>query len=136
MSINDHIADVLVRIKNAGNAKKDTTLVPYSKMKLAVLEVLERTGYIAEVAKRGKKVTKHLEVGIAYTGEAGANRVPRVHGARRASKLSCRRYVGVSDIKPVRSGAGLLVLSTSKGILTGEEARKENIGGEALFTIW
>ena len=133
--MNDKIADMLVRIKNAGYAGKDTALVPYSKYKMAIAQVLLKNGYVQSVSekRKGKKASgRMIEVGIAYAGK----NTPKVKGVERVSKLSRRVYMGHRDIKPVRNGFGMLVLSTPKGILTGDEAKKEHVGGEVLFKIW
>lgn len=129
--MHDPIADMLVSIKNAGHAGKDFTVVPFSQLKEEIATVLFKQGYIASYAKKGKKVAKTLELGILYDGK-----VPRVYDTLRISKSSCRVYFKVTDIKPIRNGYGLLVLSTPKGIMSGDEARKAEVGGEALFKIW
>jgi len=127
----DKIADMLIRIKNAGFANHDTTSVPYSDLKYAVARALLKAGYISSVEKKGKKVKKTLEIGIAYKDGK-----PKMKEAKRVSKLSCRVYYGYRDIRPVRNGFGCLILSTPKGILTGDAARKEQVGGEPLFKVW
>jgi small subunit ribosomal protein S8 len=96
-----------------------------------VATALLKEGYIASVAKKGKKTVKLMEIGLLYTGDG-----PRVNGSLRLSKPSRRMYFGVEDIKPVRHGYGLLMLSTPEGILSGNEAKKKKVGGEALFKIW
>ncbi|OIO33010.1 MAG: 30S ribosomal protein S8 [Candidatus Yonathbacteria bacterium CG_4_10_14_3_um_filter_47_65] len=129
--MNDKIADMVIRIKNAGDAGHETVVVPYSKLRFAIASLLLKNGYISSVMKKGKKVKRSMELGISYEeGKA------RVRGVKRISKLSARKYYGVGDIKPVKGGYGKLVLSTPKGILTGEEAKKEHVGGEALFQVW
>ncbi len=129
--VTDPIADLLVRIKNAGNTGLPSTIIPYSQLKFEIASLLQKEGYIGSVSKKGKKAKKVIEVSIAYT-----NKKPRIADAARVSKPSRRVYMGVHDIKPVRHGYGLLVLSTPKGIMTDKEARKEHVGGEALFKIW
>ena len=128
----DPIADMIIRIKNASNTGKKTVSFPYSNMKMSVADVLHKEGFIGPVAKKGKKEGgKVIEVELLYTDKA-----PRVRGTQRLSKNSRRMYLGSRDIRPVKRGFGRLILSTPKGILTGKEARKEGIGGEALFSIW
>lgn len=128
----DTIADMLIRIKNAGNAKKEAVSFEYSKLKFAIAQVLERNGYIADVQKRGRKNYKGIDVKILY----GADGSPKVSGVKRVSKLSRRAYRGYREIYPVRNGLGIAVYSTPKGILTNKETRKEKTGGEILFEIW
>lgn len=129
--MHDPIADMLISIKNAGNAGKSTAVVPFSKMKETIATVLFQNGFIASYAKKGKKVAKTLELGIAFDG-----RTPRVANVARVSKPSKRVYIKAAEVKPVKNGYGLLVVSTPKGVMTGEEARKAQVGGEALFKIW
>jgi len=127
----DPIADMLIRLKNAGSARKPSVLVPYSKMKFAIATLLAREGFIGGVARRTRRGKKMLECTLR-----SRERGPAIRDVRRLSKLSRRVYLGTDGIRRVRQGFGRLVLSTPKGIMTGEEARKEHVGGEALFTIW
>jgi len=129
--ITDPISDMIIRIKNGSEAGKESVLLPYSKLKESIAVTLEKEGYLKSVSKKGKKVTKQLEVSLAYD-----NGAPVVRGVERVSKLSKRVYMGAQDIKPFRSGFGSIILSTPKGILTEMSARKENVGGEVLFKIW
>ncbi len=127
----DGISDLIVRIKNASDARKETVTIPHSKMKVAILDVLEREGYVKGIVKKGKKVHKSIEVGLVYD-EYG----PRVKGVERVSKLSKRIYGGAKDLKKVMQGHGVMVITTPKGIMTDNEARKNKVGGELLFKIW
>ncbi|MFA5996984.1 MAG: 30S ribosomal protein S8 [Candidatus Paceibacterota bacterium] len=129
--MHDPIADMLIRIKNGGIAGKDIVEMPFSNLKEAIAKVLFAEGYITSYAKKGKKVQKTLEVGIAYEGKT-----PRVADVARMSKPSRRFYLSVDEIKPVKNGFGLMVMSTPKGVMSGNEARKSQVGGEALFKIW
>lgn len=128
----DPIADMLVNIKNAATAGKPFALVPYSKLKLSIANVLVSEGYLKSVTKRGKKAKKFIELEVTYNND----KKPKLSGVSRISRPSKRVYYGTGDVRPVRNGFGLLVLSTPKGILTGKDARKEHVGGEALFKIW
>jgi small subunit ribosomal protein S8 len=130
--VNDPIADFIIRIKNANTAGKDTVSVSYSKMKEAIATVLHKEGYLKSVEKKGKTAVTSLEVGLVYEGDT----TPKIQGVERMSKLSKRMYLGSSDIKPVRNGYGRLILTTPQGILTDGQARKQKVGGEALFKIW
>lgn len=129
--VTDPIADMLAQIKNAGGARKESLVLPYSKLRFAVASVLLKHGYIKSIAKKGKKIVKTMEIELVYDGDK-----PYVNGAKKISKSSCRVYIASKDIKPVRHGYGHLVLSTPKGILVGNEAKKMKVGGEALFKIW
>lgn len=127
----DPIADFLVRLKNASVVRRDTVVLPYSKLKNAVGEALLKRGFVKSVVRRAKKVGASLEVGLIYEGDK-----PKIKGVERVSKPSKRVYLGVKDIRKVREGHGALIISTPKGILSDAEARKEMVGGEALFKIW
>ena len=129
--MNDPIADMLIRMKNAGDAHKLIVSLPHSKIKSSILEVLQKAGYIKSFSKKGKKVIKTLEVELSYEKNQ-----PRISDVKRVSKLSSRVYYGMHSIRPVKQGHGTSIFSTPKGILTGAEARKQNVGGELLFEIW
>lgn len=136
MVITDPIADMLVRLRNAGSAGKTLVYVPYSDLKLRIAHVLMKEGYISSIArktlKEGKMSQRMIEIGVQYDGP----RAPRVRGAERVSRPSRRLYLGAKDIRPVHQGHGIMLLSTPKGILTGDAARKEHVGGEVICTIW
>lgn len=128
----DPISNMLIMIKNAGNAKKDVVVIsPYSEFKHAIAKCLLKEGYLKSVSKKTKKGFPALEIGIMRIDEK-----PKITDLKRISKPSRRVYFGVNDIRSVKGGYGLLVLSTPKGILTDKQARKEHVGGEALFSIW
>lgn len=131
VTIMDPLSDMLIQIKNAGNAGRESVSIPYSKFVFAVANVLLREGYVASVSRKGRGIKKTIEVSLVYEDSR-----PKIRGLKRMSKLSRRVYVGIRDIRPVRQGYGNLILSTPRGILTGKEAKKEKVGGEALFTIW
>lgn len=114
-------------------ANKPFVLVPFSKMKLAVAEMLKNKGFLGEVSTKGKSpATKQLQVGIVYMEDGK----PRINDAKRISKPSRRLYEKAKNIKGYRMGVGMTVLSTPKGIMADIDARKANLGGELLFTIW
>jgi small subunit ribosomal protein S8 len=125
----DPISDMLVRIQNASMVGKTAVSLPRSRMKLAIADILAREGYIGEVDKKGKGSVFSFE--LAYKGSR-----PAFTGFKRISKPSRRMYAGVRDIKPVKRGLGLVVLSTPAGIMTGKEAMTKRVGGELLFEIW
>ena len=127
----DQISNMIITMKNGSLAGLPTVTFPYSKMKLAISDCLKKEGYVAEVSKKVKKGIPVLEVVLVYTDHK-----PKITEVERISKQSRRVYFGMKDIHSVRNGTGLLVLSTPKGILSGKEARKEQVGGEALFKIW
>ena len=127
----DPIANMIISIKNAAAVKKPAVVVPYSNVKMAIAEVLLREGYLTAVAKRGKKVKKFIQCDIAYVqGKAKVSEVKRV------SKPSQRIYKKVADLRPIRQGQGIAILTTPKGVMTGKEAKVAGVGGELLFTLW
>ncbi len=128
--VTDSISDFIIRLQNASRANKETVSLPFSQMKFAIAEILEREGYIASVDKKSKKGGV-LSVVLAYKDGK-----PTIQGVKRISKPSRRIYMGVRDVRPVKRGHGLLVLSTPAGITTGKEAQIKRVGGEALFEIW
>jgi len=130
--VTDPIADLIVRLKNASDAKKATVIVINSKLSDNIAHALKKAGYVTSVEKKGKGVFKELELGIASNEIDG----PRIHGVERVSKSSRRIYRKYSDIRVFRSGFGNVFLSTPKGILVDHEARRLKVGGEVLFKIW
>ena len=129
--VSDPVGDFVVQIRNAGAVRKEQVSLPYSKLKAAIADTLVEAGYLKSAAKRGKKIKKTLDVELAYEGAAH-----RIRGVRRLSKPGRRMYLGADDIHPVKFGNGTLILSTPAGIMTGEAARKQRVGGEQLFIIW
>lgn len=130
--VTDPIGDFIVRIKNAGVVKKEIVSVPFSKIKLAIAELLLAKGYIAGVAKKTKNNLKYLEITLLYSADGR----PAVSDVKRISKPSRRLYEGAKNIKRFRKGFGLSVFSTPKGIMADVDAKKNNLGGEFLFNIW
>ncbi len=127
----DSISNMIIIMKNGSLAGKESVSIPFSKMKNAIAECLARAEYIKQISKKTKKGQPILEIELIYT-----DKKPKITEVERISKQSRRVYFRMKDIHSVRNGFGLLVLSTPKGILSGKEARKEQVGGEALFRIW
>ena len=127
----DTISNLIISLKNAQKAKHEEVVIPFSKTKLAILEVLKKEGFITAVEKSGKDIKKKLIVTLKY--EDGA---PAITEVKRTSKQSKRVYTGYKDIKSVRNGYGIAVLSTPQGVLSNKEAIKLKVGGELLFTMW
>ena len=118
-------------IKNGSLANKASVAMPYSKMKNAIALCLKKEGSVGDVSKKVRKGHPVLEVELLYKEDK-----PRITDVERISKSSRRVYMSMKDIHTVRNGSGILVISTPKGIMSGKEARKEQVGGEALFKIW
>ena len=127
----DPIAAMLIMIKNASRAKKATVTVPYSKLKHSIANCLEKSGYLSGVSKKTLKNMPVLTLDLVYEGGQA-----KITDLKRVSKPSLRVYAGVKDLRPVRQGYGLMVLSTPKGILTDREAKKELVGGEVICKLW
>lgn len=127
----DPIADMFVRIQNGYRAKHAAVVLPYSKLKGRIADVLVARGFIAAVEKKGRKVRKFLELELRYEGVT-----PAMRTFRRISRPSRRLYLSSRDIRPVRQGFGLLIVSTPQGVLSGEAARKANVGGEPIAEVW
>jgi len=130
--VKDNISNLINGLKNAQTSGKDVFRTPYTKMNMAILEVLKREGFVSDVDKRGKDLSKHIDITLKY-GEEGK---PSINNVKRVSKQSRRVYKSANEIHQIKNGYGLLVLSTPSGILTDKQARKSNVGGEALFEIW
>lgn len=132
MTMSDPIADMLTRIRNAGKAKFNSVDIPGSKLKNELAKVLKEEGYI-----RNYKFVKDNKQGVlrVYLKYDQAQK-PVICKLERASKPSRRTYVKSKDIKPVYNGLGTAIISTSRGIMTDKQARKENVGGEIICTIW
>ena len=132
MQITDPIADMLTRIRNANSSKHESVLIPSSKMKVAIAKILDDEGYINgyEVIDDGKQGV--IKVTLKY----GANKTKVITGIKRVSKPGLRVYANKEEMPRVLRGLGIAIVSTSKGIMTDKDARKNNVGGEVLAVIW
>ncbi|MBI3978770.1 MAG: 30S ribosomal protein S8 [Chloroflexi bacterium] len=132
MNMTDPIADMLTRIRNGVAAKHDFVLVPASKLKLAIAKILKEEGYIRdfEIVKDAQPRT--MKVHLNYTGK----KVPAVTGIQRVSKPGLRVYVQRSEIPRVYGGLGIAILSTPQGVMTGQQAWRQRMGGEVLCYVW
>ena len=128
----DPIANMLNAISTAGAVGNKVATVPYSNLKFEIVNILAKEGYIQSFSVKGKKATKRIEIEVLYR----ENGEPRLGGAARVSKQSRRVYQKAKELSPVRQGTGISVVSTPRGVLTGKEAKKANVGGEVLFTMW
>jgi len=125
------IADMLNRIRNAQAVKKETVEVPFSNINFEIARILEKNGFAGKAEKKGKKTKKIIEVALKYTDGS-----PAISGLNIISKPGQRTYVQSKNIKTVRGGYGIAVISTSKGLMTNKEAKKEKVGGELICEIW
>lgn len=126
----DPISDMLTRIRNAGRALLPAVEIPHSNLKEGIARILQKEGYVAEVAVDGK-VAKTLKLRLKYQGKKST-----IEGLRRISTPGLRRYVGATEIPRVLGGMGIAVISTPEGVMTGVQARKKNLGGEVLCYVW
>ena len=131
MTIIDPIADMLTRIRNAIMANHDYVLVPSSKVKLAIIKILEEEGFIDRYEVLKGKPQAMIKIYLKYADEQ-----PAILGLERVSKPSLRVYVERHEIPRVYGGLGIAILSTSKGIMTGQEAWRQQLGGEILCYVW
>jgi len=129
--MSDVIADMLTRIRNASNAKHETVDIPASNMKKSIADILAKEGYIKgyNIVEDGKQGI--IRVTLKYNGKDKA-----IKGLRRVSKPGLRIYASCEDMPRVMNGLGVAIVSTSKGVMTDKEARKNNIGGEVLAFVW
>ena len=133
MAINDPIADMLTRIRNANTAKHDTVDVPSSNMKNAIANILLDEGYIKKLEVVEEKGFKNLHITLKY----GADRNDKViTGLKRISKPGLRVYAGKEELPKVLGGLGIAIISTNQGVVTDKKARELNVGGEVLAFIW
>jgi len=127
----DPISDMLTQIRNAQAVKKETVNVSFSNLKYEIAKVLEKEGFLKKVGKQGKKTRKKIEIILKY--DSGT---PVISGLRRISKPGQRIYKKRREIKRVKGGYGKTIISTSKGLMTDREARKQKLGGEVICEVW
>lgn len=134
MNVTDSIADMLTRIRNAGVARHPQVAMPNSKMREAIARILKEEGFVEDYEILPGKISSTLLIHLKYTRERQPK--PVITGLQRVSKPGRRAYSGKQDIPRVRSGLGISIISTSKGVLTGEQARRAGVGGEVLCYVW
>ncbi len=130
-TLTDPIADLLTRVRNGTLARKSEILVPYSRMKAEIVRILKQEGYITDFEVDTEPVVPQIKIATKTV-----NRTSAITGLKRISRPGLRRYVGAKDIPRVLGGMGISILSTSRGILSGREAKKQNLGGELLAYVW
>jgi small subunit ribosomal protein S8 len=133
MATNDTISDMLTRIRNATLAKHQTTAIPATKMTLSIARVMKQEGFIADFEETGENIDRRLVVSLKYEGK---NRQSTIKRLKRVSKPGLRVYSNSKELPRVLGGIGIAIISTSKGIMTDREARKQGVGGEVLCYIW
>ena len=128
----DPIGDMLTRIRNASSARHEKCLVPKSRLKIRIAEVLKEEGFIKDFVVHQDGVQGAITILLKYSGD----REPAISDIKRVSKPGLRRYVANDSIPRVLNGMGIAILSTSKGVLADREARKQKVGGELICTVW
>ncbi len=131
MNISDPIADMLTRIRNASRARHTDVSIPASRTKLAIAEILKAEGFIEDFSQSQEGPRKSIDIKLKYVGK-----VPVVSGLKRISKPGLRVYASKTEIPRVLGGLGVVIISTSQGIMTGQQARKSQLGGEVLAYVW
>ena len=132
MLVIDPIADLLTRIRNANQMRYNEVVVPSSNVKLAIVKILKNEGYIENYKVEKKEVQDNIIITLKY----GKNKERVISGLKRISKPGLRVYAKAEEVPTVLNGLGISIVSTSKGIMTGKEAKKENLGGEVLAYVW
>ena len=127
----DTIADMLTQIRNAQAVDKETVSIPFSNLKYEIAEILEKGGFVEKVKKRGRKERKKIEITLKYENE-----IPAISSLKVVSRPGQRIYKSYKEIGRVKRGYGIVIISTSKGLMTDKEARKQKIGGEVICEIW
>lgn len=135
MSMSDPIADMLTRIRNATMRQHESVSMPHSRLKERVAEVLKEEGYIEDFQVLPEMPQPALRLKLKYVGDR-RNRRPVISGLERVSKPGRRVYVGKEDIPWVLSGTGTAIITTSKGVMTGQKARRLGVGGEVICEVW
>jgi small subunit ribosomal protein S8 len=131
--MNDPIADLLTRIRNAGMATHEVTRMPHSKMRERIVEILREEGYLEGYSvEKCEGPGSELIIRLRY----GDGNKPAIHSMKRVSKPGRRKYSAADELPTVKSGLGVAIVSTSKGVITDREARRLNVGGEVLCEIW
>ncbi len=133
MAANDTISDMLTRLRNANMARHQTTNIPSTRMTRSIAKVLKEEGFIGEYEEQGEGIKRQLVVSLKYKGK---NRQPIINTLKRVSKPGLRVYSNSKDLPRVLGGIGIAIISTSSGIMTDREARRQGVGGEVLCYIW
>lgn len=136
MSHTDPISDMLTRIRNALMARHASVSMPSSKVKVSIAEILKQEGFIEDYSVADEKPAPILRLELKYYGKRRRERRPVITNLRRISRPGRRVYVGKDEIPWVRSGMGISIITTPKGVMTGQSARKHGIGGEVICYVW
>ncbi|MFA5766611.1 MAG: 30S ribosomal protein S8 [Candidatus Paceibacterota bacterium] len=127
----DPVTDMLNRIKNAQASQKEGVVIPFSNFKYEIAKLLENEKLVGKIEKKGRKAKKVIEIALKYE-----NKIPAISGMRKVSRPGQRIYSPAQNIKPVKGGYGTSIVSTSRGLMTGKEAKRQRLGGEILCEVW
>jgi len=127
----DPVTDMLNRIKNAQASQKEGVVIPFSNFKYEIAKLLENEKLVGKIEKKGRKAKKVIEIALKYE-----NKIPAISGMRKVSRPGQRIYSPAQNIKPVKGGYGISIVSTSRGLMTGKEAKRQRLGGEILCEVW
>lgn len=133
MAVNDTISDMLTRIRNANQARHQTTVIPSTKMTRSIAKVLKDEGFITEFSEDGEGIKRMLVISLKYKGK---NRQPIITALKRVSRPGLRVYSNRKELPRVLGGIGIAIISTSSGIMTDRDARRQGLGGEVLCYVW
>ena len=134
----DPITDMLNRIRNGQAVFKETVLVPFSKVKYEIAKILEKQGFLEKIENKGRKEKKALEITLKYEQDENTKKktCPIILGMKRVSKPGQRIYKRAKELKPIKGGYGIAIISTPEGLMTDKDARRKKLGGEVLCEIW
>lgn len=132
----DTISDMLTRIRNAQAVGKTSLLMPHSKLKLEIARILKSKGFIDDYKKESEGAVASIRIILKYEKTGTNKRLPAITSIAKVSKLGKRVYVGKNDIRKVRNGYGISILSTSRGVMTGDDAKRLGVGGEVICEVW
>jgi len=127
----DPISDMLTRIRNAQAVLHKTVVIPFSKFKFSLAEILEKEGLIGKISTQGRKTKKTIKIELKYD-----NNKPVISSIKRISKQGQRIYIKKDELKPIRQGYGFVIISTSQGLMTNNEANKKGLGGELICEVY
>ena len=132
----DTISDMLTRIRNAQAVRQLEVAMPFSKAKMDIAKILQRRGYIENASKESKGNMADLRIILKYEKISANKKAPAITGIQRISKLGRRVYIKKGQIRKIKNGYGISIISTSRGVMAGDEARKQGVGGEIICEVW
>ena len=129
--MSDPISNMLTSIRNAQAVLHQTVDIPFSILKYEIAKILQNEGFVERIEKKGKKIKKNIEITLKYE-----NKIPVISGLKRVSKSGQRIYLSAQKMKKIKDGYGIAIISTSKGLMSNKEAKKQKLGGEVICEVW